>query len=102
MSEWNINCEQCGELLPTTAHLAKHLITEHGLGMESAIQEAKAMRQRLADAPEQRIRAAAPDLLKELQTAIAWIEDAETTDPSAPTREQILPQLRAAIKKALP
>lgn len=47
--------------------------------------------------------AAAPDLLEELETAIAWIE--ERGQPSAiyaPTAEQILPQLRAAIAKAKP
>lgn len=45
-----------------------------------------------------RLIAAAPDLLKELETAIAWIAD--MSGPYAPTRDEILPQLRATIAKA--
>ena len=42
--------------------------------------------------------AAAPDLLSELETAIAWIEDAGNY--GAPTKDEVLPQLRAAVAKA--
>lgn len=47
-----------------------------------------------------------PALVKELQTAIAWIEDLPhrvnwmMDDPSAPTTDELLPQLRAALAQA--
>ena len=44
-----------------------------------------------------RLIAAAPELLKELQTAVAWIED---DSEYRPTADEILPQLRAAIAEA--
>lgn len=45
-----------------------------------------------------RLIASAPDLLRELETAVAWIEDSGNL--YAPTQDQILSQLRAAIAKA--
>lgn len=42
--------------------------------------------------------ASAPDLLRELETAIVWIE--RSGELYAPTPDEILPQLRAAIAKA--
>lgn len=50
-----------------------------------------------------RLIAAAPDLLKELEAAVTWIEQIESYeifDPSAPSKHELLPQLRAAIAKA--
>lgn len=55
-----------------------------------------------------RLIAAAPDLLKKLETAIAWIEglpdriNVMLDDPSTPMTHELLPQLRAAIAKASP
>lgn len=40
------------------------------------------------------------DLLRELETAIAWIEDATNTDPSAPTAQELVKQLRATADGA--
>lgn len=51
------------------------------------------------DHPDARLIAAAPDLLKELETAIAWIEEARP-GLYAPTAKELLPQLRAAVMKA--
>ena len=42
----------------------------------------------------------APTLLKELETAIAWIEQLQSydnPDPSAPSKDELLEQLRAAL-----
>ncbi len=53
--------------------------------------------------PDKALIAAAPDLLSELEAAIAWIAEFETMNicaPHAPTAAEILPQLRAAIAKA--
>ena len=53
--------------------------------------------------PDKALIAAAPDLLSELEAAIAWIAEFETMNicaPHAPTAAEILPQLRVAIAKA--
>lgn len=92
-----ITCERCGEEYPSTAHLAKHLKEMHGYPVGIAIEYAKEMRLRYSDADE-RVRRAAPELLAELETAIAWIEDDDNM--YKPTRTEILPQLKRAVALA--
>lgn len=64
---------------------------------------ARAYGQTIAEAQERAdLIAAGPELLKELQVAVAWIEDLKgrgTDDMSAPSKDEILPQLRAALAR---
>ena len=103
MAETTIACEQCGATQATTTHLAIHLIEHHDMERTAAIREAKETRARVLATPEERIKRAAPDLLRELEAAVTWIEQIvsyEIFDPSAPSKHELLPQLRAAIAKA--